>query len=243
MKPEAADASSALNASAPSLGATSGPPMSDEAFLSYLDPNNKYYEDPMYQDALYRITEHSPNAMQDALSLLKLGNEAGSRGVREYFQHVLDDVVYKIINSFDVSARTDDLSYRTESLTEALAANWSLETLRAEAGDCFYSNGSVIDDMLRVHARIKSESSDKDYEFDLPYWKAIGAFTLMNLPYRRGLEDADAEEIQETVQWLETKEYLGDIIRVGVERGLNDVEGIRAILESDAPPSLSSGAL
>lgn len=217
--------------------------MSDEEFLAYLDPDNKDYEHPMYQNALYRITEHSPNVMQEALSLLKLGNEAGSRGVREYFQHALDDVVYKMLNDIDVSARTDDLSYRTESLTEALAANWSLETLRAEARDCFYRDGSVIDDMMRVHVHIKSGSNDKDYENDLSYWRAIGAFTLMNLPYRRELEDADAEEIQQTVQWLETKDYLGDIVRVGVERGLNDVDGIKAILESGAPPSLSSGAL
>lgn len=57
------------------------------------------------------------------------------------------------------------------------------------------------------------------------------------------MDDEEIIKARELIQWLETKEYLGNIIRVGVERRLRDVESIKGILESGTPTSLSSGAL
>jgi hypothetical protein len=94
-----------------------------------------------------------------------------------------------------------------------------------------------------VHEHIKPQNSTREYDNDLSYWRAVGATALLVTPRGEDLKDYEVKRVQELVQWMGTKDYLGDIIRVGVQRGLKDVESIKAILESDTPTSLSSGAL
>jgi len=244
MKPEAAPATASLSASAPSLGTVGKRQMSDKEFLAYLAPEREDFQHEMYQDALYCITEHSPDVIEDVVSLLELGNEAGSRSVRELLVENLDTVAYQMTQGKDVSSRVDGFENRTDTLKEALVAHWSVGALSSEARECFfYSIQSGVSQTLQVHRSIKSASGTEEHD-DLSYWRAVGATALLvGVLSGDDLSDGEVRERRELVQWMETKEYLGDIIRVGVERGLKDVESIKAVLESDTPPSLSSGAL
>ena len=245
MKPEAATASASLSASAPSLGTVGKRQMSDKEFLAYLAPEREDFQHEMYQDALYGITEHSPDVIEDVVSLLELGNEAGSRSVREFFVENLDTVAYQMTQGKDVSSRVDGFENRTDTLKEALVVHWSVGALSSEARECFfYSTQSGVSQTLQVHRSIKSASGTEAHANDLSYWRAVGATALLvGVLSGDDLSAGEVRERRELVQWMKTKEYLGDIIRVGVERGLKDVESIKTVLESDVPPSLSSGAL
>lgn len=244
MKPEAVSASTSLSAPTPSLGASGVRQMGDKEFLTYVDPKNKEYQQHgEYVDALHSIVEHSPTVIEDVTVLLELGNEAGSEAIRDFVGENLDTIVYQTTQRKVVSSRVDGFE-DSNTLKEALAIHWSVASLSSEARECFfYSLSSGVRKTLEVHKGIKPKSSEREYDDDLPYWRAVGATAILANPRGEDLTDEEVKNLQELVQWMETKDYLGDIIRVGVERGLKDAESIRAILESDAPTSLSSGAL
>lgn len=244
MRPEEEAAPASLNVPKPSLGTSSKPPMSDKEFLAYLDPDNKNYEHPMYQDALYSIAEHSPNVIEDAMALLELGNEAGSKSVRDLLEENLNTLVFQATQQRVVSSRIDGYEDSTDSLKEALAINWAVGSLSSEAPDQFlYSVDHGIRKTLALHNYTKQESSEREYDSDLSYWRAVGATAILISPNVDDMDDKEILKARELIQWMETKGYLGDIIRVGVDRGLRDVESIKGILESGTPTSLSSGAL
>jgi hypothetical protein len=244
MKPEATTASTSLSAATPSLGASGVHQMSDKEFLAYVDPKNKdFQQHGEYVDALHNIAEHSPTVTEDVIALLELGNEAGSEAIRDFLGENLDTIVYQTTQRKVVSSRVDGFE-DSNTLKEALAIHWSVASLSSEAKDCFfYSLSSGVRKALAVHEHIKPQNSTREYDNDLSYWRAVGATALLVTPRGEDLKDYEVKRVQELVQWMGTKDYLGDIIRVGVQRGLKDVESIKAILESDTTTSLSSGAL
>lgn len=244
MKQEGRNTSSSLAAAAPSLQ-HSKPPMSDAEFLYYLDSKNGQYQehDDYYQRALQKIVEFSPTVKEDVVALYEMGNEKGSLAVLELLQENLDTIVYQWTRNQIVASRVDGMEHHL-SLKESLSVYWSVGSLSSEADKTFYSLSSGVRQAVELHKALSSDDSTKQTEDDLPYWRAVSAATLiMGYESRVDLTPELIRERREMVEWLESKEYLGDIIRVGLERGLKDMDSIKTILESDSPASLSSGAL
>jgi hypothetical protein len=221
--------------------------MSDREFLTFLDPNNTdYREHEEYQNALQDIMEHSPNVMDDVLGLLKLGNENGSFAVRAFMQENLDTLVYQSTHRGErIAERIDGYEDSTDSLREALSIHWAIGSLSAESDSFFNSFNTGARAAIEVSRSIRPDYGDRDYDSDVSYWRAVGVTALLTGPLTKAeyKNDDQLRKSRELVQWMEPMEYLGDIMRVGTERNFRDVESIKAILESETPTSLSSGAL
>ena len=247
MKPESTPVSTPLSVSKPTLGGSGKQTMSDKEFLVYLDPNNRdYVEHDEYQNALQDIMEHSPSVMDDVTALLKLGNENGSFAIRAFLQENLDTLVYQYTYRGErITERIDGYEDSTDSLKEALSIHWAIGSLSAETDSFFNSFNTGARAAIEVSRSIRSDYGDRDYDSDVSYWRAVGVTALLTGPMTKAeyRSEDQARKSRELVQWMEPMEYLGDIMRVGMERRFKDVESIKAILDSDAPSSLSSGTL
>jgi hypothetical protein len=127
-----------------------------------------------------------------------------------------------------------------------MAIHWSVGSLGSEvSGGIPGSLSTRVRIAIAVDECLRAKGGVEHDEDDLSYWRAVSVSGTLAGVIR--MEDDLGSDVIDTrnelVKWLETKEYLGDVLRVGMERGLSKIDDIKAILESDVPPSMSSGAL
>lgn len=230
--------------------------LEDVEMLRFLFPDdpeiasNTPFINDAYAEALNIIFEQSPEAKEKIISLMEIGDEGGSSSALKFFKESLDTVVYNIQQRNDLTKRMDDMAGHTATFGEALVRTWAIGSVRSEIGNSFpFNDGQLASKINQGHISLHgtNHKSESAYADDRGYWRAMVSVCMTD-PYLFWDQPSDhqIEDIREFLVWASTKDYLGDIIRVGTERNTRNVEHIRSILNLNAQndsTALSSGTL